>query len=64
MAELHLTPRAILDQLNKNKVTHVVWLPDSETNFMYEQMVADQSLHLVARVSRGRKPWPSPRACG
>ena len=47
MAELQLTPRAILDQLNKNKVTHVVWLPDSETNFMYEQMVADQSLHLV-----------------
>ncbi len=47
MAELQLTPRAILDQLNKNKVTHVVWLPDSETNFMYEQMIADQSLHLV-----------------
>ena len=47
MAELHLTPRAILDQLNKNKVTHVVWLPDSETNFMYEQMVADPTLHLV-----------------
>ncbi len=47
MAELQLTPRAILDQLNKNKVTHIVWLPDSETNFMYEQMIADPSLHLV-----------------
>ena len=47
MAELHLTPRAILGELNKNGVTHVVCLPDSETNFMYEQMVADESLHLA-----------------
>ena len=47
MAEPHLTPRAILGELNKNGVTHVVWLPDSETNFMYEQMVADATLHLV-----------------
>ena len=53
MAELHLTPRAILDQLNKNGVTHVVWLPDSETNFMYQQMVAETSLHLVPVCREG-----------
>ena len=53
MPELHLTPRPILDQLNKNGVTHVVWLPDSETNFMYEQMVADSSIHLVPVCREG-----------
>ena len=53
MAELRLTPRPILDQLTKNGVTHVVWLPDSETNFMYEQMSAAPSLHLVPVCREG-----------
>ncbi len=53
MAELSLTPKAIIDQLNKNKVTHVVWLPDSETNFMYEQVVADPRLDLVPICREG-----------
>ena len=53
MPELQLTPRPILDQLNKNSVTHVVWLPDSETNFMYEQMVADSSIDLVPVCREG-----------
>jgi len=53
MTELQITPRGILDQLNKNGVTHVVWLPDSETNFMYEQMVADPTLNLVPVCREG-----------
>ena len=53
MAEPRLTPRPILDQLTKNGVTHVVWLPDSETNFMYEQMSADPSLQLVPVCREG-----------
>ncbi len=53
MPELSLTPKAILDQLRKNGVTHVVWLPDSETNFMYQQMVADPSLDLVPVCREG-----------
>ena len=53
MPEPHLTPRGILDQLNKNAVTHVVWLPDSETNFMYQEMVADSSLSLVPVCREG-----------
>ena len=53
MAQIALTPPAILDQLRKNGVTHVVWLPDSETNFMYEQMVADPSLELVPVCREG-----------
>ncbi len=32
--EAVLHPPAIISELLKNKVTHVVWLPDSETNFM------------------------------
>lgn len=48
MASPALTPRAILGQLHENDVTHVVWLPDSETNFMYQQMVADSTLKLVS----------------
>ena len=53
MAELSLTPRAILDELKKNNVSHVVCLPDSETNFMYEQMVADSSMELVPVCREG-----------
>lgn len=53
MAELSLTPRGILDQLNKNGVTHVVCLPDSETNFMYEQMSAETSMTLVPVTREG-----------
>ena len=36
MPELELDPRAVLDQFHKNDVTHVVWLPDSETSFLYD----------------------------
>ena len=53
MAELSLTPKALLDQLNKNGVSHVVCLPDSETNFLYEQLVASPSLDLVPVAREG-----------
>jgi sulfopyruvate decarboxylase TPP-binding subunit len=50
-AETVLHPHAIISELKKNNITHVVWLPDSETNFMYEQLLAEPSLDLVP-VSR------------
>lgn len=50
-AEAILHPQAIISELKKNSVTHVVWLPDSETNFMYEQLMEDPALELVP-VSR------------
>ena len=53
MAELSLTPSAILGELSKNGVTHVVWLPDSETNFMYNQMMEDTSMELVPVCREG-----------
>ena len=52
-AVLSLTPTKILEELNKNEVSHVVWLPDSETNFMYQLMVADPSIHLVPVCREG-----------
>ena len=53
MPELRLTPAPILEQLKKNDVTHVVWLPDSETNFMYQRMVAESSIDLVPVCREG-----------
>ncbi len=53
MVELSLTPRPIIDELGKNGVTHVVWLPDSETNFMYEQMTGESDIKLVPVCREG-----------
>ena len=50
-AEGQLSPEVVLTEMTKNGVTHVVWLPDSETNFLYQLMQAEPSLRLVP-VSR------------
>ena len=47
----HLSPETFVAEFKKHGVTHVVWLPDSETNFLYVLMKAEPSLTLVA-VSR------------
>ena len=52
-AETVLHPPAIVNQLKKNKVSHVVWLPDSETNFMYQLMTAEPTLDLVPVCREG-----------
>jgi sulfopyruvate decarboxylase TPP-binding subunit len=49
--DAHLSPETVLEEMKKNGVTHVVWLPDSETNWLYLLMQAEPSLTLVA-VSR------------
>jgi sulfopyruvate decarboxylase TPP-binding subunit len=46
-----LSPEAVIEEFNKNGVTHVVYLPDSETNWMYQLMEADNSMDLIP-VSR------------
>ena len=51
--EAALHPPAIIAELKKNDVTHVVWLPDSETNFMYEMLINDTSLDLVPVCREG-----------
>ena len=42
-----LGPETVLAEMKKNGVTHVVWLPDSETNWLYLLMQEEPSLTLV-----------------
>lgn len=46
-----LSPERVLEQMKKNGVTDVVWLPDSETNWLFLLMEAEPSLRLIG-VSR------------
>lgn len=46
-----LSPDAVIGEMTKNGVTHVVWLPDSETNHLFLKMQREPSLTLVG-VSR------------
>ena len=46
-----LSPDSVIEQMRSNAVTHVVWLPDSETNHLFVKMRQDSSLTLVG-VSR------------
>jgi sulfopyruvate decarboxylase subunit alpha len=46
-----LSPETVLGEIKKNGVTHIVWLPDSETNWLYLLIKADPSLTLIT-VSR------------
>ncbi len=48
-----LHPPAIVAELKKNKVSHVVWLPDSETNFMYELLNSEPTIDLVPVCREG-----------
>ena len=50
-AAVTLSPETVLAQMKRNGVTDIVWLPDSETNWLYLLMQAEPSLRLVG-VSR------------
>jgi sulfopyruvate decarboxylase TPP-binding subunit len=39
VSETGLQAASVLDQLTRCGVTHIVWLPDSETGFMYQAMM-------------------------
>lgn len=51
--EVVLHPAAVVEELKKNDITHVVWLPDSETNFMYQLLTGEPSLDLVPVCREG-----------
>jgi sulfopyruvate decarboxylase TPP-binding subunit len=51
--ETVLHPPAIIAELKKNHISHVVWLPDSETNFMYQLLTSDPTLDLVPVCREG-----------
>ena len=48
-----LSPELVLAEMKKHGITHVVWLPDSETNWLYTLMKADPSITLVPVAREG-----------
>ena len=46
-----LRPETLVDEFRKNGVTHVITIPDSETNYLYELMLKQDWLDVVP-VSR------------
>jgi sulfopyruvate decarboxylase subunit alpha len=48
-----LSPETVMRQMRQNGVTDVVWLPDSETNWLYLLMKADPALRLVGVTREG-----------
>ncbi|MBV8338035.1 MAG: hypothetical protein JO358_21920 [Alphaproteobacteria bacterium] len=51
-----LSPETVLDQMKKHGVTHVVYLPDSETNFLYLLLKADPKIRLIGVNREGQAP--------
>jgi sulfopyruvate decarboxylase subunit alpha len=42
-----LSPETVHDKLKEHGITHVVWLPDSETNFLFTLLDGDPDLTMV-----------------
>ncbi len=49
-----LSPERIVAEFKKNGVTHVIMLPDSETNFLYNLMKADPNLTILHMAREGQ----------
>ena len=58
-----LHPQSLVAELKKNSVSHVVWLPDSETNFLYNMMMEEPTLDLIP-VCREGETMAVAAACG
>ena len=52
-ASAALSPETVMQQMKRNGVTDVVWLPDSETNWLFLLMQADPTLRLVGVTREG-----------
>ena len=48
-----LSPETVMRQMKTNGVTDIVWLPDSETNWLYLLMKADPDLRLIGVTREG-----------
>ena len=53
VATTALSPETVLAEMKKNGVSHIVWLPDSETNWLYLLMQAEPSLRLIGGTREG-----------
>ena len=51
-----LRPETLIEEFEKNGVTHIITIPDSETNYLYELMLKQQWLDIIA-VSREGESW-------
>ncbi len=51
--EVILHPASVVAELKRNDISHVVWLPDSETNFMYQLLTNEPTLDLVPVCREG-----------
>ena len=51
--EVVLHPASVVAELKKNNITHVVWLPDSETNFLFQLLTNEPTLDLVPVCREG-----------
>ena len=48
-----LRPETLIEEFEKNGVTHVVTIPDSETNYLYELMARQDWLDIVPACREG-----------
>lgn len=48
-----LKPETLVEEFKKNGVTHVVTIPDSETNYLYELMLEQPWLEVVPASREG-----------
>ena len=48
-----LSPEAVIQEFKNNGITHIVYLPDSETNWMYQLMEAEPDMDLVPVTREG-----------
>ena len=48
-----LSPETVMRQMKQNGVTDIVWLPDSETNWLFLLMKADPDLRLIGVTREG-----------
>ena len=53
VANQKLTPNKVIDELKKNRISHIVWLPDSETNFMYKTMQLEKTIQIIPICREG-----------
>jgi sulfopyruvate decarboxylase subunit alpha len=51
-----LRPETLISEFKKNGVTHVVTIPDSETNYLYELMIKSDWLDVVPVSREGEAP--------
>src|SRR5438876_12123074 len=48
-----LQPETLIEEFQKNGVTHVITIPDSETNYLYELMIRQPWLDVIPVCREG-----------